>query len=78
MNKGRYRAARAAIKQQTTATTTKHQQQNNYNKTITTNKNNNNKTRYSTKTTFVKNCAALYILEEVMSQLRIKSGRSGR
>ena len=52
-NKGRYRAARAAKKQQTTKQ--QQQQQNNNNKTITTNKNNNNKTRYSTKTTFVKN-----------------------
>ena len=45
-------------------TTTKQQQQNNNNKTtktkqkqtITNNNNNNKKTRYSTKTTFVKNC----------------------
>ena len=37
------------------------------------------KARYSTKTTFVKNCVRhLYTLEEVMSQLRIKSGSSGR
>ena len=34
------------------------------------------KTRYSTKTIICKElCTALYTLEEVMSQLRIKSGR---
>ena len=85
-NKGRYRAARAAKKQQTTKQ--QQQQQNNNNKTITTNKNNNNKTRYSTKTTFVKNCVRHCTLwkrlchnwesSQVGQVGRSEVGRSGR
>ena len=69
-------------------TTTKEQQQNNSNKTkttkqkqiITNNNNNNKKTRYSTKTTFVKNCVRHCTLWKRLCHIWESSqvGRSGR